>query len=33
MVLNQDLNQVTWKERVQLGTGKAESTRAIPDFA
>ncbi len=34
MVLNnQDLNQVTWEERVQLGTGKTESTQAIPDFA
>ncbi len=33
MVLNnQDLNQVTWEERVQLGTGKTESTQAIPDF-
>ncbi len=34
MVLNnQDLNQVTWEERVQLGAGKTESTQAIPDFA
>ena len=34
MVLNnQDLNQVTWEERVQLGVGKTESTQAIPDFA
>jgi pyruvate dehydrogenase (quinone) len=34
MVLNnQDLNQVTWEERVQLGSGKTESTQAIPDFA
>ena len=34
MVLNnQDLNQVTWEERVQLGEGKTESTQAIPDFA
>ena len=34
MVLNnQDLNQVTWEERVQLGDGKTESTQAIPDFA
>lgn len=34
MVLNnQDLNQVTWEERVQLGTGKTESTQSIPDFA
>jgi pyruvate dehydrogenase (quinone) len=34
MVLNnQDLSQVTWEERVQLGAGKTESTQAIPDFA
>jgi pyruvate dehydrogenase (quinone) len=34
MVLNnRDLNQVTWEERVQLGTGKTESTQSIPDFA
>ena len=34
MVLNnQDLNQVTWEERVQLGTGKTPSTQSIPDFA
>ena len=34
MVLNnQDLNQVTWEERVQLGVGKTESTQAIPDMA
>ena len=34
MVLNnQDLNQVTWEERVQMGAGKTESTQAIPDFA
>ncbi len=33
MVLNnQDLNQVTWEERVQLGEGKTESTQSIPDF-
>jgi len=33
MVLNnQDLNQVTWEERVQLGDGKTESTQSIPDF-
>ncbi len=33
MVLNnQDLNQVTWEERVQLGAGKTESTQSIPDF-
>ncbi len=29
---NQDLNQVTWEERVQLGVGKTESTQSIPDF-
>src|SRR5665213_626376 len=29
---NRDLNQVTWEERVQLGTGKTESTQSIPDF-
>jgi len=34
MVLNnQDLSQVTWEERVQLGDGKTESTQSIPDFA
>jgi pyruvate dehydrogenase (quinone) len=34
MVLNnQDLNQVTWEERVQLGEGKTESTQSIPDIA
>ena len=34
MVLNnQDLNQVTWEERVQLGAGKTESTQSIPDLA
>jgi pyruvate dehydrogenase (quinone) len=34
MVLNnQDLNQVTWEERIQLGAGKTESTQSIPDFA
>jgi pyruvate dehydrogenase (quinone) len=34
MVLNnQDLNQVTWEERVQLGAGKTPSTQTIPDFA
>jgi pyruvate dehydrogenase (quinone) len=34
MVLNnQDLNQVTWEERVQLGDGKTESTQSIPDMA
>ena len=34
MVLNnQDLNQVTWEERVQLGVGKTESTQSVPDFA
>jgi pyruvate dehydrogenase (quinone) len=33
MVLNnQDLNQVTWEERVQLGVGKTELTQSIPDF-
>jgi pyruvate dehydrogenase (quinone) len=29
---NQDLNQVTWEERVQLGEGKTESTQTIPDM-
>jgi pyruvate dehydrogenase (quinone) len=34
MVLNnQDLSEVTWEERVQIGAGKTESTQAIPDFA
>lgn len=29
---NQDLSQVTWEERVQLGEGKTEATQSIPDF-
>lgn len=29
---NQDLNQVTWEERVQLGEGKTTATQSIPDF-
>src|SRR5436309_2640615 len=29
---NRDLNQVTWEERIQLGSGKTESTQSIPDF-
>ncbi|GAB0117076.1 thiamine pyrophosphate-requiring protein [Acidisoma sp. 7E03] len=29
---NRDLNQVTWEERVQAGSGKTESTQSIPDF-
>jgi len=34
MVLNnQDLNQVTWEERVTLGEGKTPSTQSIPDMA
>ncbi len=33
MVLNnEDLNQVTWEERVQLGDGKTPSTQSIPNF-
>ncbi len=33
MVLNnQDLNQVTWEERVQLGMGKTPLTQSIPDM-
>ena len=33
MVLNnQDLNQVTWEERVMLGDGRTPSTQSIPDF-
>ncbi len=33
MVLNnEDLNQVTWEERVQLGEGKTPLTQSIPDF-
>ncbi len=33
MVLNnEDLNQVTWEERVQLGDGKTPSTQTIPNF-
>ncbi len=33
MVLNnEDLNQVTWEERVQLGDGKTPSTQDIPNF-
>jgi len=30
---NRDLNQVTWEERIQLGSGRTESTQSIPDFA
>ena len=29
---NRDLNQVTWEERIQLGSGKTLSTQSIPDF-
>ena len=29
---NEDLNQVTWEERVQLGDGKTPLTQTIPDF-
>ena len=33
MVLNnEDLNQVTWEERVQLGKGKTPLTQTIPNF-
>ena len=33
MVLNnQDLNQVTWEERVMLGEGRTPSTQSVPDF-
>ncbi|MEO7128802.1 MAG: thiamine pyrophosphate-requiring protein [Rhodoferax sp.] len=33
MVLNnEDLNQVTWEERVQLGDGKTPLTQSIPNF-
>ena len=33
MVLNnEDLNQVTWEERVQLGEGKTPLTQSIPNF-
>ncbi|HWG76052.1 MAG TPA: thiamine pyrophosphate-requiring protein [Steroidobacteraceae bacterium] len=33
MVLNnRDLSQVTWEERVMIGSGKTESTQSIPDF-
>ena len=33
MVLNnEDLNQVTWEERVQLGDGKTPLTQTIPNF-
>lgn len=33
MVLNnEDLNQVTWEERVQLGAGKTPLTQTIPNF-
>ena len=34
MVLNnEDLNQVTWEERIQLGDGKTPLTQTIPNFA
>jgi pyruvate dehydrogenase (quinone) len=29
---NRDLNQVTWEERIELGSGKTELTQSIPDF-
>lgn len=29
---NRDLNQVTWEERIQVGSGKTELTQSIPDF-
>ncbi len=29
---NRDLNQVTWEERISLGSGKTESTQSIPNF-
>ena len=29
---NRDLNQVTWEERIQLGSGKTELTQSIPNF-
>nr|WP_239019342.1 hypothetical protein [Novacetimonas pomaceti] len=32
MLNNQDLNQVTWEERIQPGRGRTESTQSIPDF-
>ena len=33
MVLNnEDLNQVTWEERVQLGDGKTPLTQTVPNF-
>jgi len=33
MVLNnEDLNQVTWEERIQLGDGKTPLTQTIPNF-
>ena len=33
MVLNnEDLNQVTWEERIQLGDGKTPLTQSIPNF-
>ena len=33
MVLNNhDLSQVTWEERVQIGSGKTESTQAVPEM-
>src|ERR1700712_4392942 len=29
---NEDLNQVTWEERIQMGRGKTPSTQTVPDF-
>jgi pyruvate dehydrogenase (quinone) len=29
---NRDLSQVTWEERILIGSGKTESTQSIPDF-
>ena len=32
VINNRDLNQVTWEERISLGSGKTELTQSIPDF-
>ena len=33
MLHNDDLNQVTWEQRVLTGDPKLEASQTIPDFA
>ncbi len=32
VLINQDLNQVTWEQRVLAGDPKQEASQDIPDF-